>query len=58
MNHFYITFRKNSILASNFVRIESDNIDTATKRANAIFKNVDMVYYPDKFDSSNLTPVF
>ena len=54
MNHFYITFRKNSVLAGNFVKIEADNIDIATARANAIFKNVDMVYYADKFDRPEL----
>jgi hypothetical protein len=52
--NFYITFRKNSVLAGNFVKIEADNIDTATARANAIFKNVDMVYYADKFDRPEL----
>ena len=56
MNHFYVTFRKNSILATNFVKIEAETIDTATARANAIFKNVDMVYYADKFDGDDLTP--
>ena len=57
MNHFYITFRKNSVLATNFVKIEADTIDKATARANAIFKNVDMVYYADKFDRPDLTPL-
>jgi hypothetical protein len=56
MKTFYITFRKNSVLADNFVRIEADTIDKATARANAIFKNVDMVYYADKFDRPELTP--
>lgn len=52
MKKFYVKFRKNTFLANHYVTINAFDINEATSIANSIFKNVDMVYYEEKFNKS------
>ena len=49
MKKFYVTFRKLSRLRNHYAVITAYSIKDASSIANEIFKNVDKVFYEEKF---------
>ena len=56
MTKFYVTFTRISRLRNHYVEIQAYTIREATSVANNLFKNVDMVWYPDKFTHRLMFP--